>query len=47
MVVCQELAEKAHGKLTVTSEKNKGSTFSLHLPKNPDSAQRIFKHKTK
>lgn len=47
MVVCQELAEKAHGKLTVTSEKSKGSTFSLHLPKNPEPTQRIFKHKAK
>lgn len=47
MVVCQELAEKAHGKLTVTSEKGQGSTFSLHLPLNPESNPTFFKNKNK
>jgi PAS domain S-box-containing protein len=36
LVICKELIEKHGGKLTVESEENKGSKFTLILPSNTD-----------
>lgn len=45
LIICREFAEKNGGWITVESEPGKGSTFSLFLPSDEESAHEIAKTK--
>lgn len=42
LTICKMLAELMNGTISVTSEVNKGSLFSVHLPMQPTSASSSF-----
>lgn len=46
LVICKKLAEHMHGKITLTSEIHKGSTFSIHIKLTKLAAYEIEKHQT-
>jgi two-component system sensor histidine kinase BarA len=46
LVICKKLAEQMHGKIVLTSELHKGSTFSIHLKLAKLAAYEIEKHQT-
>jgi signal transduction histidine kinase len=37
--VCRQIVEQHHGRIRVESLVNKGSTFTIKLPLNPDEAK--------
>lgn len=46
LVICKKLAEQMHGRISMSSEVHKGSTFSVHIKLEKLASYEIEKHQT-